>query len=190
MSSLERDFYCRDPALVARTLLGHTLVRNIGSEILSGVIVETEAYYGSEDPASRAFKGKKNYNTPMFETPGTLFIYMVHGWWLLNISAHREGEVGAVLIRALEPIDGVDMMRLHRGEERLEALTSGPGKLTRSLDITKKLHGYDIVAGKDISVIDGWLNDFDVVSSFRIGVSHDLTEHLRFYVSDNRFVSR
>jgi len=151
MSSLGRDFYSRDPALVARALLGNILVRKIALKILSGVIVETEAYYGSEDPASRAFKGKKNYNTPMFEKLGTLFIYMVHGWWLLNISAHRDGKVGAVLIRAIEPIDGIDLMHFNRGVERLYALTSGPGKLTKSLGITKKLHGYDIVeVGKSL----------------------------------------
>jgi len=184
------DFYCRDPVLVARALLGNILVRKIGLKILSGVIVETEAYYGSEDPASRAFKGMKNYNTPMFEKPGTLFIYMVHGWWLLNISAHREGEVGAVLIRALEPIDGIEYMMLNRGLDDLFALTSGPGKLTKSLGITKKLNGHDIVEGGEISVIDGWKHEFEVNSSYRIGVTHDLPKHFRFYVSGNSFVSR
>ena len=186
MPSLGREFYIRDPDVVARDLLGKSLV----TKNCSGIIVETEAYFGGDDPASRAYKGKKNYNKPMFETPGTLFIYMVHGWWLLNISVHREGEVGAVLIRALEPVDGIEHMRLNRGLDDLYALTSGPGKLTKSLGITKEFHGFDVVISDEILVSGGWTRSFSVGSSNRIGVTRDLSEHLRFYVKGNIFVSR
>ena len=103
---LPRVFYERDPALVARSLLGKVVVRRRGSEVLSGKIVETEAYYGAEDPASRAFRGEKTYNRVMFGEPGRVFIYMVHSHWLLNIVAHPEGEVGAVLIRLWNPWRG------------------------------------------------------------------------------------
>ncbi len=91
---LERLFYPRDTATVAQELLGKSVVRRLGQHVLTGRIVETEAYYGEKDPASRAFRGRKNYNTPMFDDPGRLFIYMVHSWWLLNIAA-REAHEGA-----------------------------------------------------------------------------------------------
>ena len=186
MSTLNREFYCRDPDIVARELLGKTLV----TRRCSGIIVETEAYFGGDDPASRAYRGRKTYNSPMFELPGTLFIYMVHGWWLLNISAHRDGEVGAVLIRALEPVSGLEYMRLNRGLDNLTALTSGPGKLTKSLGITKEFHGFDVVTGDELTVTGGWTHSFTVGVSHRIGVTRDLPEPLRFYVEGNIFVSR
>jgi len=103
---LPRSFYERDPAVVARELLGKVLIRRLASQVLSGKIVETEAYYGENDPASKAYKGRKTFNEPMFREVGRTFIYMVHGNWLLNIVAHPKGEVGAVLIRALEPLQG------------------------------------------------------------------------------------
>ena len=106
MSMLSKDFYERDPALVAKNLLGKILVRKINSEILSGKIVETEAYYGEDDPASKAYKGRRMFNELMFMDVGKAFIYMVHGNWLLNIVAHLKGSVGAVLIRAIQPMEG------------------------------------------------------------------------------------
>ena len=189
MDYLNREFYCRDPAIVAIDLLGKKLVKINETEHLSGIIVETEAYYGCKDPASRAYNGKKKYNKTMFETPGTLFIYMVHGWWLLNISAHKDGEVGAVLIRAIEPIDGIETMKKNRGLNSLIALTNGPGKLTKSLKITKYLNGYDIVGGKQVSIMVGWTHNFEIASSNRVGVTHDLLKPLRFYIRGNIFVS-
>ncbi len=96
---LGRSFYRRDTATVAQELLGKIIIRRLEQHVLSGRIVETEAYFGDKDPASRAYRGRKNYNTPMFDDPGRLFIYMVHSWWLLNIAAHEPGEVGALLRR-------------------------------------------------------------------------------------------
>ena len=186
MSTLNREFYCREPDVVARELLG----KSLATRRCSGIIVETEAYFGGDDPASRAYRGKKTYNSPMFELPGTLFIYMVHGWWLLNISAHIEGAVGAVLIRALEPVNGLEYMRLNRGLDDLTSLTSGPGKLTKSLGITKEFHGFDVVSGDELTVTWGWTHRFTVGSSHRVGVTRDLPEPLRFYVEGNIFVSR
>ncbi|MDI6905831.1 MAG: DNA-3-methyladenine glycosylase, partial [Candidatus Bathyarchaeia archaeon] len=99
---LSKEFYERDSVLVARGLLGKILLRRLNSEILSGKIVETEAYYGENDTASRAYRGRKVFNESMFMDVGKAFIYMVHGNWLLNIVAHLKGGVGAVLIRAIE----------------------------------------------------------------------------------------
>jgi len=188
---LERSFYRRDPEIVARELLDKILVRRTESGVLSGKIVETEAYYGDQDPASRAYRGRKNYNRPMFGEPGRLFVYMVHTWWLLNIVAHREGEVGAVLIRALEPLEGVEKMREHRVVKDIQNLTSGPGKLSRAMAVTNELNGLDITrADSEIIVHRGTGEDFDVGTSQRIGVTEDLHEELRFFIKRNRFVSR
>ncbi len=188
---LGRDFYERDSSQVARNLLGKVIVRRLGSEVLSGKIVETEAYYGDGDPASRAYRGRKDYNRPMFGEPGRLFVYMVHTWWLLNIVAHMEGEVGAVLIRGLEPIEGVRVMMVNRGTDDYQNLTNGPGKLGRAFTVTNELNGLDITkAESDLIVTAGEDEGFDTGSSMRIGVTRDLPEELRFYIEGNRFVSK
>jgi len=167
------------------------VVRRIGSEVLSGKIVETEAYYGGRDPASRAYRGRKNYNKVMFGEPGRAFIYMVHSWWLLNVVAHREGGVGAVLIRALEPLAGIEQMKRNRGQGDILNLTSGPGKLTRALAVTNDLNGMDITTDKGpLAVAEGEHGGFEIGSSHRIGVTEDLPQKLRFFIKGNRFLSR
>jgi DNA-3-methyladenine glycosylase len=188
---LGRDFYERDPSQVARDILGKVIVRRLGSEVLSGKIVETEAYYGSRDPASRAYQGRKNYNRPMFGEPGRLFVYMVHTWWLLNIVAHGEGGVGAVLIRGLEPLKGVQAMMRNRGMENIQNLTNGPGKLAKALAVTNELNGLDITEYVSSLVVTASENEvFDTATSRRTGVTRDLPEELRFYIEGNRFVSK
>ena len=188
---LERSFYQRDTSMVAQELLGKTIVRMLEQQVLTGVIVETEAYYGEKDPASRAYRGRKNYNSPMFDDPGRLFIYMVHSWWLLNIVAHERGEVGAVLIRALEPVDGISVMEENRGVADLYNLMSGPGKLTKALRVTKELHGLDVTEGSaELKIVDGGHEGFQMATSHRIGVTRDLPRELRFHIKGNRFVSR
>jgi len=188
---LERSFYRRDTSVVAQGLLGKTIVRRLGQHVLTGRIVETEAYYGDQDPASRAYKGRKNYNSPMFDDPGRLFIYMVHSWWLLNIAAHEPGEVGAVLIRALEPIEGIPVMEENRGVTDLHNLTSGPGKLTKALNVTKDLHGLDVTEGSaELKIVDEGPEEFQTATSHRIGVTWDLPQELRYYIKGSRFVSR
>ena len=187
---LSDTFYGRDPAVVARDLLGMRLIRRLDGEVLEGAIVETEAYYGLRDPASRAFHGMKNYNRLMWLEPGRAFVYNVHRYWMFNIVAHEPGEVGAVLIRALEPAKGVEIMLRNRPVEDLRELTSGPGKLTTALDIDKGLHGADVTTDRsEIFVVADDL-DFEVGTSHRIGVRRDLEEELRFFVKGNRFVSR
>jgi DNA-3-methyladenine glycosylase len=188
---LERKFYERDPAAVARDLLGKILVRRINSEVLSGRIVETEAYYGGRDPASRAYKGRTKFNELMYAYPGRTFIYMVHGNWLLNIVAHLKGEVGAVLIRAVEPIRGIHTMERFRKVEDFYSLTNGPGKLTKAFAITKELNGVDVTNWKsELRVVEADLEKFEISSSHRIGVRMDLPQELRFFIKGNEFVSK
>jgi len=190
MKTLSKDFYERNPASVAKDLLGKVLVRRVDSEVLSGKIVETEAYYGGNDPASRAYRGKKKFNALMFMSVGKTFIYMVHANWLLNIVAHPKDGVGAVLIRAVEPIEGIETMRNNRNVKRLRDLTNGPGKLTKALAVTKELNGIDVTErDSQIVVVEGREESFEVCSSHRIGVKVDLPQKLRFFIEGNKFVS-
>ena len=191
MKILERKFYEVDPAAVAKALLGKILVRKVYSKVLSGKIVETEAYYGERDPASRAYKGRMKFNELMFAEPGRTFIYMVHGNWLLNIVAHFKGEVGAVLIRAVEPILGIEVMVKNREVENFHSLTNGPGKLSKALAITKELNGIDVTKKKsELRVTEGKEEEIEISSSHRIGVRMDLPEELRFFIKENKFVSK
>ena len=189
---LSRRFYERDPEVVARNLLGKVLIRKIRDKRLSGMIVETEAYYGPGDPASRASDGMKNFNRLMWLKPGIAFIYNVHKYWMFNIVAHEPGEVGAVLVRAVEPLEGIDVMKRNRGieDERITDLTNGPGKFTVAFGINKKLNGVDVTSWRSpIYVLDSHVQ-VRISSSKRIGVRADLEKNLRFYIQGNRFVSK
>ncbi len=192
MEIIRKKFYERDPAIVAKELLGKLLVRKIGKLRLSGMIVETEAYYGQEDPASRAYKGKNKISELMFEDPGKALIYMVHANWLLNITCLPKGIPGAVLIRAVEPIEGIEIMLKNRRVKKIEDLTNGPGKLTKALMIDKSLHGVSVY--KETSALKVYyfrnIDEKDIGRSFRIGVSKDLNIPLRFYIKNNKFVSK
>jgi len=190
---LPRKFYERDPEKVARDLLGKILIRKIGDKTLSGIIVETEAYYGPGDPASRASDGMKNFNKLMWHEPGVAFIYNVHKYWMFNIVAHEPGEVGAVLIRAIEPLEGVEIMKSKRGisgNERLIELTNGPGKFTVAFGIDKRLNGVCLTSKESPIYIVNTRVQVKVSSSKRIGVRADLNRDLRFFIKENRFVSK
>lgn len=190
MAVLPRKFYERDPEAVAKELLGKKLVRRLGDEVLEGIIVETEAYYGLEDPASRAYHGQKIYNKLMWGEPGKAFIYNVHNNWMFNIIAHEPDMIGAVLIRAIEPKKGIEVMRKNRKIENVFELTSGPGKLTKALKIDKALNGIFVTSKKsEVFVADNEMN-FEIESSHRIGVRKDLERKLRFFMKGNRFVSK
>jgi DNA-3-methyladenine glycosylase len=188
--ALPREFFERDPTFVARELLGKRLIRRIEGGSLEGGIVETEAYYGLRDPASRAFRGKKDYNRLMWGEPGRVFVYNVHRYWMFNVVAHEPGEVGAVLIRALEPTKGMDLMMRNRLVEDPRGLTSGPGKLTIAFGMDKGLHGQDVTDPEsEVYIVDGAL-EHEIGTSRRIGVTRDLERDLRFYVKGSPHVSR
>jgi DNA-3-methyladenine glycosylase len=187
---LSREFYERSPEIVAERLLGKRLGRKLGETLLEGIIVETEAYFGLNDPASRAYHGRKNYNSAMWEQPGIAFIYNVHNNWMFNVVAHRSNQIGAVLIRALEPTKGVAVMKRNRPVRNTFDLTNGPGKLTKSLGIDKKLNGISIVSRESEIFITDTNAKFETSSSHRIGVRKDLEKKLRFFIKGNKYVSR
>jgi DNA-3-methyladenine glycosylase len=187
---LPAAFYARSPEVVARDLLGKRLIRVFDGDRLGGIVAETEAYHGLGDPASRAFRGKKRYNSPMWDDPGRLFVYNVHKYWMLNVIAHESSQVGGVLFRAIEPTTGVRMMRRLRPVADDRELTSGPGKLSLALRVTRELNGY-LATDPDspVHILDA-PRVTEYRTSHRIGVTRDLPEELRFYVPGNKFVSR
>ncbi len=189
---LGRDFYARDTVGVAKALLGKILVRELGGRILAGRIVEVEAYRGGDDPASHAYRGPTDRNMVMFGEAGHAYVYFTYGnHYCLNVVTERVGVAGAVLIRALEPICGIDVMVERRKTRRLETLTSGPGRLTQALGITLAENGLDLTLGRGLYLV-AWAGEgaFDIVASRRIGIRSGLDRLWRFYVKGSRFVSK
>jgi len=187
---LKKKFFEREPDKVAKELLGKKFVRKIKDKTLSGIIVETEAYFGEDDPASRAYRKKSAlFYNKMASKPGTLLIYMVHNNYLLNIISHKKNEVGAVLIRAVEPVEGIEIMKKNRNKEKIKELASGPGKFTQSFKIDKKQDGIDITKGEEIYIVDE-NKKVKIRSSKRIGVKKDMKRNLRFFIDGNEFVSK
>jgi DNA-3-methyladenine glycosylase len=126
----------------------------------------------------------------MWEEVGRSFIYNVHRFWMFNIVAHKEGEIGAVLIRAVEPEKGIEIMKKNRSVKILTQLTSGPGKLTIALNIDKRLNGCSVINSEsEIIVVDNKF-DFNMGFSHRIGVKRDLIKKLRFFIKGNKYVSK
>lgn len=185
---LPLSFFARDPAAVARELLGHLLVHRSPEGTAAGAIVETEAYYGARDPASRA-RRRTPLSEPMWGPPGRAFVYMVHNQWLFNVVTGWPRGPSAVLIRAVEPKMGMDLMRERRGVDGRD-LARGPGRLTRALGITRAHSGLDVTSPQSPVVVARGRPMGPVARSHRIGVSHDLRRKLRFYVRGSRFVSR
>jgi len=190
VKALSGRLYERDPSVVAEKLLGKRLIRKLNKEILEGIVVETEAYYGLDDPASRARHGLKNYNRLMWSEPGRAFIYNVHNNWMFNIIAHEPNEVGGVLIRAIEPTKGIDLMKRNRKVENLHDLTNGPGKLTKALKLDKGFNGVFVTSEESQIFIADNKMKIEIGRSHRIGVKRDLPTDLRFFIEGNQFVSK
>jgi DNA-3-methyladenine glycosylase len=179
MKVLKRDFFGKDTIEVARKLLGKVLVRKAGSKFIKGRIVETEAYLGSNDPASHAACGKTSRNSIMFGKPGLVYVYLCYGnHFLFNIVTEREGAAGAVLVRALEPIAGC-----------LGKRTDGPGKLTKAFKIGILHNGMDLTEKKELYVNDDGFRSFRIGTTGRIGISKGTKKPFRFFIKDNVFVS-
>ena len=191
---LPRTFYLRPVRTVARQLLGKVLVRRIGRITLSGIIVEVEAYNGSDDPASHAFRGRTPRNEIMFGTGGHLYVYFTYGMhFCANVVTGHEGAGSAILLRALEPLGGITAMAHNRNrpEHAVKALLSGPAKLCQAMKIGRKENGADL-CGNGI-----WIKDRgfaapprDIAATPRIGITQG-KEHLwRYVVRESAFLSR
>lgn len=187
---LPRQFYDHSTLQVARELLGKHLVVWKRGRRLSGKIVETEAYVGFRDPASHAFKGKTPRNEVMFGKPGHAYVYLTYGvLHCLNLVTERQGYPAAVLIRALEPSEGIELMRKRRGRQKSNELTSGPAKLCQALNIDRTLNGADL-CGDSIYVEDRGEVVKKTARSSRIGITEGKEKKWRFFIRGNGFVSR
>ncbi len=193
---LSRSFYDRDPRLVGPDLLGKILVRREGRELLTGRIVEVEAYLGADDPAAHASIGKTNRNAVLFGPPGYAYVYFIYGnHYCLNVSCLPDGTPGGILFRALEPLQGLERMHELRGIEQgsdLRRLTSGPGRMAAAFGITRERdNGKNLTAGKsDLYIADDGTPPPQVLITKRIGITKAADMPLRYIVAGNRFVSK
>jgi DNA-3-methyladenine glycosylase len=184
---LKRAFYDRSTVEVARDLLGKVLVHGP----TAGRIVETEAYLGREDLAAHSARGITERTRVIFGPPGHAYVYFIYGMYeCLNLICEPEGVPGCVLIRALEPAAGIEVMRERRPAARkAEDLASGPGKLTLAMGITRALNGADVTRGPLVMREESGSRHIDVVVTPRIGITKCADLPLRFYEQGNRFVS-
>lgn len=190
---LPRSFYARNTVQVAKDLLGKTLIRILPNRtVLKGMIVETEAYQ-SDDAASHAFRGITPRTQPLFGPVGHAYIYFIYGnYFCLNIVAKDSSiRAGGVLIRALEPIEGMKAMLTFRHVQTIENITNGPGKLTQAFSITKKEQGVDITQQGSLFVTQGIaLKEKEIAISRRVGITKAQQNPWRFYIKGNAFVSK
>jgi len=186
---LERACFERATVEVARDLLGQVLVSVTPEGRTAGRIVETEAYLGADDPASHAARLRTGRVEAMWGEPGIAYIYRSYGIHsMLNVVTEPLGETGAVLIRALEPVIGIDLMRARRGLDDERLLCSGPGKLCQALGIALEMHGTDLVTSDRLWISPG-ASPRDVSTSGRIGISRGQAHPWRFWVTGNVHVS-
>jgi len=191
LERLPRSFFEDYTPSVAKRLLGQLLVRRIGRRFLSGILVEVEAYRGRDDPASHAFRGETPRNRVMFGEVGKAYVYFTYGFHhCLCVKTERKGVPGAILVRALEPLEGIELMKKNRGKEELTELASGPGKLTQALKIDRRLNGEDLVLSERLFLARGKDAALEIRDSSRIGVDRGLEFRWRYFIGGNQFVSR
>ena len=188
---LLREFFARDPVVLARDLLGRVLFYKTPEGLLAGRVVETEAYTGAADPASHAFRGPTARNAVMFGPAGHAYVYFTYGMhYCLNVTAEAPGTAGAVLLRALEPLAGVEMMRA-RGDHGPESrLLSGPGKIGRAFGLSLDDNGRDFTRGPLGLAAGTPVPTREVAISRRIGISRAVDLPYRFAVASSRSVSK
>lgn len=190
---IPRHFFDREPATVARELIGTYLIKKTADgSLIGGRIIETEAYLATGDPASHSARGQTKRNRSMFERAGTLYVYAIHAKYCMNVSTEAQGIGSAVLIRALEPIWGLDSMRAARGQESIRRLTAGPAMLCQALGITTEQDGIDLMSCRWLGIhaqsSRGFASESSdpgelrVEVSGRIGIRRGAELPLRFHV--------
>jgi DNA-3-methyladenine glycosylase len=189
---LPASFFERSPEAVAPELLGRVIESRVGDVVTAGIIVEAEAYLGCDDPGSHAAtRGVTSRNEVMYRDPGTVYVYFTYGnHYMLNLVCEPPGTAGAVLIRALEPIEGLDAMTVRRGGRSLNELCSGPGKLAQALGIDLSDNGSGLGEGGLVVYDSPRLVGGDIGVSGRIGLSagHDLD--LRYFLLGSPWLSK
>jgi DNA-3-methyladenine glycosylase len=194
---LKKNFYQRELITVAKDLLGKILVRSIGKEILAGKIVEVEAYHGEFDKAAHSYNGMTKRNEIMFESGGYLYVYFTYGaHHCCNVVTGKKGQGTAVLIRAVEPVEGIDSMIKNRfgrklnNDKEIFNLTSGPGKVCQAFGFNRTNSGTDL-SGKEIFILDSEkIKSKDIGISKRIGITRSVDLPWRFFIKNNPYLSR
>ena len=197
---LPREFFLRDPRLVGRELLGKLLIRRHGERILAGRLVETEAYLGVTDPAAHSAAGRTARNAVLFGPPGFAYVYLIYGMhYCLNVSCMPEGDAGCVLLRAFEPVAGLEEMcrfrhlelPAHPSVAQLRLVSSGPGRMAHAMAITRlRDNGKDMTSPRrsDLWFADDGYVTGAVIETPRIGITKAVEDHLRYIVRDSPFV--
>jgi DNA-3-methyladenine glycosylase len=198
---LPRKFFDRDPRMVAPDLLGKLIVRRDGRKLIAGRIVEVEAYLGADDLAAHAAAGRTARNDVLFGPPGHAYVYFIYGvHYCLNISCLPDGEAGGILIRALEPVSGLEEMATARGlgdlnfdsVRDLRKLASGPGRLSEALRVTRpRDNGKDMLSPRcDLQVRDDGFVPDEILKTPRIGITKSADMPLRYVIAGSKFLSR
>ena len=187
---VSQRFFARSTQEVARALLGCILLHQTKEGVTSGIIVETEAYL-QNDPANHAFRGMTQRNAAMFGPAGHAYVYFTYGMhYCFNVVTNREGIGEAVLIRALEPLEGIEMMKKRRGIKDVHQLCNGPAKLVQALGITKAHNGCSLLRGELRIMVPKKKKSFEIAQTTRIGVANAAHLPLRFFVKGSQWVSR
>jgi DNA-3-methyladenine glycosylase len=201
MTRLDRAFFARHTVEVARDLLGCLLVRQVNGTLIAGRIVETEAYFGQEDAACHGYRGKTRRAGPLFEEPGRAYVYLIYGmYWLANVVAKPPGlpdDPGAVLFRALEPVEGLEHLAANRPGRPMREWTSGPGRLTQALGVDDRHHRLDLTApDSPLYLMQGERHPGEEIESGpRVGLGKAVYEPWlsmpwRFWIAGNPHVSK
>ncbi|MDY0406452.1 DNA-3-methyladenine glycosylase [Virgibacillus sp. 179-BFC.A HS] len=192
-ASLSKSFYHQPTIDLAQALLGCILVKETTEGVTSGVIVETEAYLGATDRAAHGFKNRRTKRTEiMFGEPGHAYTHLMHTHCLINVVSGEINQPESVLIRALEPYEGIDLMLKRRPVNKLQNLTSGPGKLTKAMGIDMNDYGHSFLY-PPLFITEGNKKPPHIATGTRIGIdnSGEAKDYpLRFWVAGNKFVSR
>ena len=186
---LPRRFFARSTLQVARDLLGHLLVHETPDGVVAGRIVEVEAYRGPRDPASHAYR-RTPRSAIMWGPPGVAYVYFSYGnHYCVNVVTELAGTAGAVLLRALEPVEGIELMRRRRGTDDIRLLASGPGRLTRAMGITAAHNGADLTR-PPLYVARGRTAPVPVARSPRVGIRVATDRLWRYFIPGHPCVSR
>jgi DNA-3-methyladenine glycosylase len=197
LNKLKRSFYKRDLLTVAKELLGKILVKSDDEVPLAAKIVEVEAYDGRVDEAAHTYTGKTKRNEIMFEEGGYLYVYFTYGaHFCSNVVTGEKGHGTAVLIRAVEPVQGIERMYLNRygrnlvNEKEKYNLTNGPGKVCQAFGITKEYYGEDLIYGRIYLLSQKKIPEDKIIRTTRVGIKKSTELNWRFYIKDNPFVSK
>ncbi|MHB8930854.1 MAG: DNA-3-methyladenine glycosylase [Melioribacteraceae bacterium] len=196
-TKLQKKFYTRNVHAVAKELLGKLFARKIGKTVISGMIVEVEAYDGSIDEASHSFGGKTNRNKVMFDEGGSLYVYFTYGMhFCANVVTGKKDESKAVLIRALQPVDGIELMAKYRYNRKEITrneyinLTNGPAKLCKAFKIERAQNGTDLTGDEIFILKSANISQSKIAVTTRIGIKKSVDLPWRYYIKDNPFVSK